>query len=248
LTGPRLYGDLASWWPVMSDPADYAEEAAIYRAALESTATGPLETLLELGSGGGHNASHLKTRFQMTLVDRSTGMLAVSRDLNPACEHVEGDMRTVRLGRTFDAVLIHDAIMYCVTRSDLDGALATALAHCRPGGWALFVPDDDRETFRPETSCGGHDRDGRSLRYVQWTEDPDPSDTSITTHFAYLLRERSGGPVRVVQDEHVQGLFARSAWLEAIEAAGFESLTRPYRHSSFAPDAGRVLYLGRRPA
>ena len=51
-------------------------------------------TVLELGSGGGNNASHLKAQFRMTLVDRSPGMLAVSRALNPECEHVEGDCAT----------------------------------------------------------------------------------------------------------------------------------------------------------
>jgi hypothetical protein len=40
----------------------------------------------------------------MTLVDLSEEMLVVSRQLNPECQHHQGDMRTVRLGRTFDAV------------------------------------------------------------------------------------------------------------------------------------------------
>ena len=43
-------------------------------------------------------------------------MLELSRTLNPDCEHLEGDMRTLRLGRTFDAVLIHDAVMYMTDR------------------------------------------------------------------------------------------------------------------------------------
>jgi len=27
---PRLHGELASWWPLLSAPADYAEEAALF--------------------------------------------------------------------------------------------------------------------------------------------------------------------------------------------------------------------------
>jgi ubiquinone/menaquinone biosynthesis C-methylase UbiE len=49
-------------------------------------------TVLELGSGGGSLASHLTRDFEMTLTDRSAGMLAVSRSVNPQCEHVQGDM------------------------------------------------------------------------------------------------------------------------------------------------------------
>ena len=52
----------------------------------------PTRTLLELGSGGGNNASHMKAHFAPTLVDASAGMLDVSRALNPECEHVEGDI------------------------------------------------------------------------------------------------------------------------------------------------------------
>src|SRR4029079_11967617 len=112
---PKLYGELASWFHLLSSPVDYAEEAEFARTLLAPAASAPPQTLLELGSGGGNNASHLKAHFQMTLVDLSPGMLAVSRQLNPECEHVEGDMCAVRLGRLFDAVFVHDAIMYLTT-------------------------------------------------------------------------------------------------------------------------------------
>ena len=98
-TLPLLYQDLAEWWPVLSAPEDYAEEALFYQRALLSACTVTPRSLLELGSGGGNNASHLKRRFQMTLVDLSPGMLRVSQELNPECEHLQGDMRTARLGR-----------------------------------------------------------------------------------------------------------------------------------------------------
>ena len=51
----------------------------------------------------------------MTLVDLSAEMLEVSRQLNPECEHIQGDMRTIRLGRQYDAVLVHDAVDYVTT-------------------------------------------------------------------------------------------------------------------------------------
>ena len=119
----------------------------------------PLRTVLELGSGGGNNAWHLKSRFEMVLVEPSAGMRAVSRALNPECEHVDGDMRTVRLAREFDAVFVHDAVCYMTTESDLRMAIETAFLHCRPGGAALFAPDFVRENFRPSTDHGGSDEE-----------------------------------------------------------------------------------------
>ena len=80
---PSLYHQLAAWWPLLSAPADYEEEAAFYQRTLLDACERSPQTMLELGSGGGNNASHLKARFAMTLVDRSPGMLAVSRALNP---------------------------------------------------------------------------------------------------------------------------------------------------------------------
>ena len=130
---PRMYTELASWWPLLSSLDEYAEEAAFYQEKLLEACERPPHTLLEIGSGGGNNASHLKQRFQMVLVDLSPGMLEVSRRLHPECEHVEGDMRTVRLGRQFDWVFLHDAICYMTTEEDLRKAIETAFVHCRSG-------------------------------------------------------------------------------------------------------------------
>ena len=111
-------------------------------------------------------ASHYKQYFESTLVDLSPEMLAISRARNPDCAPGEGDMRTVRLGRTFDAVFDHDAVVYLTTEADLRQAMETAFVHCRPGGVAIFAPDCVRETFVPQTDHGGHDGAGRALRYL----------------------------------------------------------------------------------
>jgi trans-aconitate methyltransferase len=163
----RFYSDLAEWWPLISPPEEYEEEAA-FVASMLRMADPPTRTVLELGSGGGSNAFYLKRDFEMTLVDLSDGMLAVSRQLNPECEHLLGDMRTLRLGRTFDAVFVHDAIDYMTTEAELRQAVTTAYEHCRAGGAAVLVPDNIAENFLPETEHGGHDApDGRGARYLQ---------------------------------------------------------------------------------
>lgn len=239
---PALYDELAEWWPLVSAPQDYAEEATEYRTLLERAADGLVREVLELGSGGGNNASHLKHHFRMTLVDRSSGMLAVSRSLNPECEHLEGDMRTVRLPRTFDAVFVHDAISYLTTAEDLRAALETAAIHCRRGGGAVFVPDFVRETFFEGTGHGGHDASDHGMRYLEWRTDPIRSDTTYVVDFAYLLR-LPGGAVDVRRDRHVCGLFPRETWLEFLGQAGFEAQVEPLGHGDVV---GREAFVGRR--
>ena len=227
---PKLYSELAEWWPVLSAPADYEEEADFYAARLVAACARPPQHVLELGSGGGNNASHLKKHFRMTLVDPSAGMLAVSRALNPDLEHVQGDMRTVRLGREFDAVFVHDAVVYMTTEADVRRAIETARVHCRVGGAVLIAPDHVRETFRESTDHGGHDGPEKALRYLEWTWDPDPTDNTYTVDYVYLLRSLDGS-IRVEHDRHVEGLFSRQDWLNWLKEAGFDARSIPFDHS-----------------
>jgi len=221
VTGERLYGELAGWFHLLTAPEDYAEEAEVYRRVLTETSTIPVRSVLELGSGGGNNASHLKAHFAMTLVDVSEPMLGMSRRINPECAHVCGDMRSVALGAAFDAVFVHDAVGYLTTEAELDAVAATARAHCRTGGAVLFVPDFVAETFRAGTEHGGHDGPERSIRYLEWRWDPDPDDGVYRADMAYLMRE--GAEVSVAHDRHELGLFPRQVWIDVLERAGFEA-------------------------
>jgi len=240
----RFYDDLASWWPLISPPEDYAEEAA-FAADVLTRASIPVRDVLELGSGGGHNAVHLTARFSMTLVDLSERMLDVSRRINPDCEHIQGDMRSVRLGRAFDAVFVHDAVDYMTTEDELRQAIATAHTHCRPGGVAVFVPDHLKETFETSTDHGGSDGDdGRAVRFLDWTWDPDPDDTWALTEYAFLLRDRDGS-VEAHHETHRTGLFARDQWLQLITDAGFRAEAVPERTTE--DRIPRVFFAAHRP-
>ncbi|MEX2393797.1 MAG: class I SAM-dependent methyltransferase [Actinomycetota bacterium] len=237
----KLYDELSTWWPIFSHADDYEEEAGFFVAAIQEHAKRPVKHVLELGSGGGNNASHMKTHFDMTLVDISPGMLGVSRDLNPELEHIEGDMRTVRLDRTFDAVFVHDAIMYMTTEDDLRAAIATAALHVAPGGLALYVPDWTTETFEQETSHGGHDADDRAIRFLEW--DGPSHGTVVTTTYVYVFRE--GDREWIDHETHDVGLFPRATWLDLIAGAGLQPVPIPYNHSEF--EEPREFFAGVRP-
>jgi SAM-dependent methyltransferase len=242
---PLLYTDFADWYHLLAAPSDYLEDVHLYLELLTEAAGSPPRTLLELGSGGGNLAAHYKGSLQATLVDLSPRMLAASQLLNPECEHRQGDMRTLRMQRTFDAVVVHDAVQYMTTEDDLRRTMETAFTHCRPGGVALFAPDFTRETFVPATTHGGHDGDGRSMRYLAWISDPDPSDTSYVIDFAYLFHE-DGRLAGTAHERHIQGLFERNVWLRLLEQTGFEPAMRPFQHSELPPDSV-VVFTGVKP-
>lgn len=238
----RLYDELTPWYRLIDPPQDHADEAAAYVRALRSAIKGRAETLLELGSGAGHNALFMKEHFRCTLTDVSPRMLALSRELNPDCEHLAGDMRTVRLQREFDAVFVHDAVCYITTLDDLRRVADTAFVHTRPGGAALFAPDYVRERFGDTSVPMAYDKEGKSIRGVEWAWDPDPTDTQYRVDYLLLLRD--GGAVSPVHDVHDEGLFSIAQWTSVLEGAGF-GVTLVERPLDEAGQTDRV-FVGRR--
>lgn len=238
---PLIYEELLPWYRLLDPTADHEDEASRYRDVLVA-AVPEGRNLLELGSGAGSNASFLKQRFQCTLTDISEGMLALSRELNPECEHLLGDMRSLRLERRFDVVFVQDAVCYMHSEAELKSAMETAFVHLKPGGAVLFAPDADRDSFVEHTSLYESDEGTRSLRCMEWTWDPDPSDTLYSVEYALLLRD--GAELRAVHDRHIEGLFARETWLGLLGSVGFRGQVVTRQLDDGGPD---YMFLGVRP-
>lgn len=224
---PRMYTDFAEYWPLISDPADYATEACHWRDALRGKLGPGRHEILELGVGGGNNLSHLTDDFQFTAADISPQMIDQARKINPEVEFHVGDMRSIRLGRKFKAVIIHDAISYMISEDDLRATFATAAAHLDQGGVFITAPDWLRESFKDPSVDYGTNTDGKvAFTNLQYTYDPDPSDTTIESLCFYLIRE--GPNLRVEQDRHVTGLFALETWIGLMKETGFSVEKIPY--------------------
>lgn len=124
---------------------DYAGECDAIETLFARHAAAPVRTLLDLGCGTGTHALEFARRgCEVTGADRSGAMLEIARAkaaaTAPPLKFVEGDLRVLRLGRTFDAAVMLFAVLgYQATDDDFSAALATVAAHLRPGG--LFVCD-----------------------------------------------------------------------------------------------------------
>lgn len=238
----RLYTDLAALWPLISPPEDYAAESAELLAVVREHSDKPRPTVLELGVGGGHVLHHLRDALQITGVDLSPAMLDNCNRLNPGVETVVGDMRTLRLGRRFDVVMIHDAVDYLTTLDDVRATMHTAALHLSAGGPLVVVPTYVRENFQPrEVEVDQHHGEGVSVTYLGYTHDPDEDDERFELVLVYLVDR--AGKLEVIEDRHACGLFGVAQWLDAIDAAGFDAGHRPY------PATGEhVLFTGVRRA
>ena len=206
--------------------------------------------MLDLGSGGGCVALHLsRAGLALTLVDRSAPMLAASRELNPGLPHLQGDMRTIRLGRAFDAVLAHDAVDYLTTEADLAAAGGDRVrAHAGRAGWPCSCPTTWPTRSGPASGHGGGGRDaaGRQASFSEHATDPDPADDWIQVDYEFVLRGADGAR-QVITETHRLGAFRRAAWLRLIEAAGFEAGEGPGPEAGYPGERPAHVFTGRRP-
>jgi len=243
----RLYGDLAWVWPIISPVEEYAQDAKLLARAIREDQQIPVRTLLDIGCGGGHLDYHLKKHFQIAAADISESMLVLARELNPEIAHHQGDMRTLRLGRLFDAVLIYDAVNYMRTAEDLKAAFQTAHEHLRPGGLFLTFAEVTAESFRQnKTFVRAHSRRDVELVFIENYYDPDPQDTTYESTFCYLIRQ--GGKLTVEMDRHLVGVFPLETWHLCLRQVGFQVKQRKFEHSDFASDQAPPLLVCIKPA
>ena len=216
----RLYSDLAAWWPHLSGRESLADEAQAQLRIIDDALGRTAKTLLELGAGGGLLAREMGADRDVVLTDLSAEMLHQSQKENPEREHIQGDMRTMRLGRTFDAVLLHDAVMYLTSPEDLAATFATAAAHLSEGGVLLVLPDVVKDTFEEGCISGGS-IGSPAAQMLEWHWDPDPTDHTYRVDMCFMLRHENG-EMETVHEHHEMGLFDRATFCQLIRDAGFD--------------------------
>ncbi len=217
----RLYKDLAWTWPIISPPENYKIEAKQFYTVIKQYSKIPTRTLLDLGCGGGHNDYHLKHQLEVTGVDISDEMLALARELNPEVDYLLGDMRDIRLGMMFDAVIIADSIMYMTSQRDLRAAFQTAFDHLRPGGVFSTYVEETPEGFQQNQMNVNVGRKGETeVVLIENIYDPDPNDSQFESVFIYLIRQ--GGELEIETDHHINGLFSLETWEQTLKDVGFE--------------------------
>ena len=135
---PAMYRDSARYYDAIYGFKDYAAEATAVSARIRAHKP-DAATLLDVACGTGAHLVHFAREYRVEGVDLSEEQLAVARARLPGVELHQGDMATFDLGRTFDAVFIHDSSAHMLTHKDLKAAMKTAFMHCRPGGGALII-------------------------------------------------------------------------------------------------------------
>lgn len=142
-----VFGGYSKYYDLLYRGKDYGAEARYVRDLLVAHAP-TAHSIMEIGCGTGAHAAELAALgFRVTGVDLSEGMLgaaherrnALPAELSGRLSFEHGDARTVRLERTFDAVIsLFHVMSYQVTNADLAAALTTVREHLAPGGIFVF--------------------------------------------------------------------------------------------------------------
>lgn len=242
----RLYSDLAWTWPIICPPERYAEGAELWAKLINKHSKNPVNTLFNIGCGGGCEDLTLKKYFRITGVDISENMLSLARILNPEVSYLQDDMRRIRLKEKFDAVIITDAIGYMTTEVDLGLAFLTAYEHLKPGGVFVTLAERAAEHFQQnETRFSKHVADDVELSFIENYYDPDPSDTTLEATFIYLIRRK--GTLEIHDDHHLAGIFSLDTWLEVLGKAGFDTHMEQVKLSDPAGEQSFPIFVCTKP-
>jgi len=139
VTTSNPFGTYSRYYNLLYREKNYAAEVDYVHALLSRHGLKGKE-LLELGSGTGKHGHLLAERgYCVTGIERSAEMVAHAEP-SSGFSCMQGDIRTVRLSRSFDAVLALFHVMgYQVKNEDIQAVFKRTSEHLRPGG--LFVFD-----------------------------------------------------------------------------------------------------------
>jgi len=219
-----VFGAYSRYYNLLYRDKDYAAEAE-YVSALVKKQLPAARSLLDLGCGTGqHDLLLARKGYEITGVDLSEGMLTVARsqlgalDSRPLSGSVpdqhplqslslnfhQGDIRTVRLDRTFDAVIaLFHVMSYQITNDDLRAAFSTVRTHLNPGG--VFIFDcwygPAVLTQRPEVRVKRLEDEATTVTRIA---DPTlhPNENLVDVNYQVLIRDKTSGDVEEMNETH----------------------------------------------
>jgi SAM-dependent methyltransferase len=253
----NVFGNYARYYNLLYRDKDYTREAQFIHHLLQTHASNT-QSILELGCGTGNHARLLaKEGYEVHGVDLSTQMLQQASDrlsqlpqeLASRLAFYQGDIRTIRLDRQFDAIIsLFHVFSYQTTNEDLKAAFATVKAHLKPRG--VFIFDcwygpavlSDRPTVRIKRL---EDEDISITRIA----DPviHPNQNIVDVNYQAFIKDKNTGKVEELQETHRMrylfkpeiDLLLTESYLEPIECGEWMTKRKP------GFDTWGVYFIGR---
>jgi trans-aconitate methyltransferase len=215
-----LYGELARYYDRIYQWKDYGKDIERLLNLLEEHGPPPGNELLDIGCGTGNHVALLTDAFECTGVDVEEPMLAIAREKVPSATFINGDMRTLDLGRRFDVVTsFFGTLGYSLDEERLGATVSRMAGHLRPGGVLVVDPwyPPDRWIDGLVNMTTVDEKDLKIARVGYSTRVGKVSRMELH----YLVSERGVG-VRHLREVHEMGLFEVDLVLDAMRGAGLD--------------------------
>jgi SAM-dependent methyltransferase len=241
-----VFARYARFYDLLNRDKPYEAEAAYVLARLRSAA--PVRTLLELGSGTGAHAAILAAQgLGIHGVERSADMVEIAnaRAAGFSCEI--GDVRSIRLDRTFDAVIsLFHVVSYMIADDDVAAMFETARRHLEPGG--LFLFDVWHGPAVDHQGPGARERtfEDQALRVVRRTSPQLLADKKVVVvNFDFDCFDKQTGATDAFSEVHPMRYFDPAEIAGFADRAGFDVLGSEELVSGAAAstDTWAVAYL-----
>ena len=217
--GGVLYRHSAELFDLRYAQKDYATDAQVFAKAIQEVHPKAV-SLLDVACGTGRHLEHLRTRFRVEGLDRSTELLQIARGRLDDVPLHEADMTDFDLGKEFDIVTCFFAsIPYLGSVDALRRAVQNMTKHLAPDGilfiepWltpAAYRENEVVHNFRRTPQCA------MSWMYVQRRR-----GALAVWDIHWLLGTAESGIVHFVEHEEL-GLFTTEECVSAIEDAGLD--------------------------
>lgn len=222
----------------MSRGKDYTLEADTVLEVAARSLVDP-RSVLDVACGTGHHLAVLaRTVPRAVGFDLSEDMCGRAASTYPHLTFRVGDMRSIRLGETFDLVTcLFSAIGHMATVAELTEALVTMREHLAPGGVCIVDPWWAPEQFLDGhvSSFTGRIGDATVTRVSHSSAKEGRSIVAVD----YLVTSPDAG-TRHLHETHEISMFSYDEYLLAFGAAGLD--VELSRHGSAFP---RGLYVAR---
>ena len=224
-----VFSEYASYYDLLYRDKDYAGETDYIHRLIQSRCPGSA-TVLNLGCGSGrHDRCLAEKGYSVTGVDLSEEMLSFARNSaegNALLDYVQGDARSIRLEKTFNAVIsLFHVMSYQQTNKDLKASFTSACCHLKPGGTFIFDcwygPGvlTDRPTMRMKEL---EDKKISVTRIAQPIMHPNKN--MVDVNYLVFIKDKLAGDVHEVRETHCMRYLFLPEIQQMLSDTGFELL------------------------
>jgi SAM-dependent methyltransferase len=200
-----------------SSGKDYAAESLVIHELIQERKRGAC-TLLDVACGTGGHLRHLQNWYEVTGVDSDTAMLDEASKHLPKIPLIEADMRSFRLGITFDAVTcLFSSIGYMRDPQELGAAIETMAQHLNPGGVLVLDGWVRPDAWREGDPTHVEVAESGAMTVVRLSRSQRQENTTVL-EMHHLVATRDG--IKHLVDHHRLTLFAPDDYEAALTDAG----------------------------